>query len=81
MTRDIAHRMLIGMLEPTPHEADLITDEYLALMDLAAELGRTDAELLATMTASAWTRYRARAIVQAAQQKVTRYYTAPRGNV
>jgi hypothetical protein len=62
--------MAEGKIEPVGREADLLVSERVGIMDLAAELGLIDDELLARMTSRQYTRYRARALVKAAAAKV-----------
>lgn len=72
----MALQIVTGRQQPSEREFDLGTSERMFAMDLAHSLGLTDDLLLSRFTSRQWTRYRARAVVQAAQSHVQHYYAS-----
>jgi len=76
MTLTFALQIAAGRLEPSESEAEQATSERMAILSLATELGMLEDQLLAALTSSQWTRYKARAVVSYAQSKVARLLSA-----
>lgn len=78
--RTEALKLLDPATEPDALEALLATDERLAFMDLAAELGWLASDLAARMTAREWTQYRARGLVKYAQEQARKVIRDAQGS-